>query len=116
MAGHPTIGTTFALAHEGLIRPKKTGETVTLGLGIGPVPVELQLAEDGQRLTFAWMTQLVPTYGPIVSDVDSLARCLGLPRSSVEVTRLPVQQVSCGLPYLLVPVATRADVDRTSLD
>ena len=40
VAGHPTIGTAFALAHEGLIRPGT--QRVVFGLGIGPTPVELE--------------------------------------------------------------------------
>lgn len=40
LAGHPTIGTTFALAHERRIAPKRP--TVTLGLAIGPVLVQMK--------------------------------------------------------------------------
>ena len=37
MAGHPTIGSTFALAHEGVI-PAGRAEFI-FGLGVGPTPV-----------------------------------------------------------------------------
>src|SRR5437870_4309942 len=40
MAGHPAIGTTFALAHEGRIGPER--QSIVLGLGIGPTPVGLE--------------------------------------------------------------------------
>src|SRR5687768_17550757 len=40
MAGHPTIGSTFALAHSGVIRPGR--ETFVFGLGVGPTRVELK--------------------------------------------------------------------------
>ena len=53
MAGHPTIGSTFALAREGVIRPNQ--RTFVFGLGVGPVEVELDWAEAGE-LGFAWMT------------------------------------------------------------
>src|SRR6266850_3609529 len=36
MAGHPTVGTTFALARAGVIGP--TLDRIVLGLGIGPTP------------------------------------------------------------------------------
>ena len=39
MAGHPTIGTTFALAHEGVIEAGRA--RWVFGLGVGPTPVEL---------------------------------------------------------------------------
>ncbi|MBI4484829.1 MAG: PhzF family phenazine biosynthesis protein, partial [Acidobacteria bacterium] len=62
MAGHPTIGSTFALAEAGVIRPGAA--RFVFGLGIGPVPVDLEW--DGSRLRFAWMTQLIPVFGPEV--------------------------------------------------
>src|SRR5215510_14730047 len=49
MAGHPTIGTTFALAHEGLIASSQ--RSIRLGLGIGPTLVELEWVSN--RLHFA---------------------------------------------------------------
>ena len=57
MAGHPTIGSTFALAQEGVIEPR-TGRFV-FGLGVGPTPVSLEW--KGNALDFAWMTQKNPT-------------------------------------------------------
>src|SRR5690348_1463637 len=39
MAGHPTIGTTFALARAGVLSPDR--KRVVFGLGIGPTPVSL---------------------------------------------------------------------------
>ena len=42
MAGHPTIGSTFALAHTGVI--KKTAKRFVFGLNIGPTPVALEWA------------------------------------------------------------------------
>jgi len=44
MAGHPTIGTTFALAHEGTLAPEQ--KSITLGLGIGPTLVR----RNGKRV------------------------------------------------------------------
>src|SRR5919108_1892749 len=39
MAGHPTIGSAFALARTGVVDPGR--ERIVFGLGIGPVPVSL---------------------------------------------------------------------------
>src|SRR5256714_13641662 len=39
MAGHPTIGSTFALARAGVIAPGR--ERIVFGLGVGPTPVSL---------------------------------------------------------------------------
>ena len=51
MAGHPTIGTTFALVREGRVAPG--ADATTLGLGIGPTRVALEW--EGEALRFAWM-------------------------------------------------------------
>ena len=41
-AGHPVIGSTFALADDGVLRPGR--KEFTFGLGIGPTLVELEWA------------------------------------------------------------------------
>ena len=109
MAGHPTIGTTFALAAEGVIaagRPDFVFE-----LGVGPTPVSLEW-KDGQ-LDFAWMTQKLPAFGAEV-DARLLASALGLEAGDMKGT--PAQTISCGVPFLFVALASREAVDRVSID
>lgn len=110
MAGHPTIGSTFALAHAGAIRPGAA--RFVFGLGVGPIPVDLEW--DGSRLRFAWMTQLNPTFGEPVTARGAVAAALGL--TVGDLAPGPVQQVSCGVPFLLVPLRTAAEVDRATSD
>jgi trans-2,3-dihydro-3-hydroxyanthranilate isomerase len=113
MAGHPTIGSTFALARDGVVTaPRKH---VVFGLGVGPVEVELEWGTDGQ-LAFAWMTQLPPVFGPTLEDAGAVAGALGLGAGDLSATGLPAQVVSCGVPFVLVPIATRQAVDSVELD
>ena len=112
MAGHPTIGTAFALAASGHVTagaPK-----VTLGLGVGPTPVFLEWANG--RLAFAWMRQPVPVFGFVADHMATLAEALGVEERDIRETGLPVQQVSSGVPFLFVPMATRSAVNRAALD
>ncbi|HEU4694638.1 MAG TPA: PhzF family phenazine biosynthesis protein [Vicinamibacterales bacterium] len=111
MAGHPTIGSTFALVHAGVIRPGSS--RFVFGLNIGPVPVDLEW--KGDALSFAWMTQSTPTFGPVVGDRTAVAAALGLQAADLA-DELPVQEVSCGVPYLFVPLRDRATVDRAVSD
>jgi trans-2,3-dihydro-3-hydroxyanthranilate isomerase len=111
MAGHPTIGSTFALAHSGVI--KKDAERFVFGLNIGPTPVDLEWANGG--LSFAWMTQRPPTLGPIVSQRAAVAAALGLKTEDLA-EHLPVQEVSCGVPYLFVALRDHHAVDRAVPD
>jgi trans-2,3-dihydro-3-hydroxyanthranilate isomerase len=112
VAGHPTIGSTFALARTGVI-PAGCKRFV-FSLGIGPTPVSLTW-KDG-ALSFAWMTQGNPSFGEVVSDRAGAASALGLSAAAVTSTGLPVQVVSCGVPFLFVPLATRRAVDSVALD
>jgi trans-2,3-dihydro-3-hydroxyanthranilate isomerase len=110
MAGHPTVGSTFALALAGVIPPGR--RRWTFGLNIGPTPVDIEW--DGGRPAFAWMTQQRPVFGPVVTDVEAAAHAIGVDAAAVGSTRLPVQEVSCGVPFVFIPVATRAGVDAAS--
>jgi trans-2,3-dihydro-3-hydroxyanthranilate isomerase len=112
MAGHPTIGSTFALARAGVIEPGAA--RFVFGLGIGPTPVTLTWRNADLR--FAWMTQLPPTFQQPMPDAILAAAALGLAPDAITSTGLPVQVISCGLPYVLVPVATRRAVDEAVLD
>ena len=110
MAGHPTIGSTFALAETGVIRAGAS--RFVFGLGVGPTPVDLEW--DDTRLRFAWMTQPLPAFGSVLHDGAAVAAALGVSES--DLAPLPVQPVSCGVPYLLVPLRDRAAVDRAVSD
>jgi trans-2,3-dihydro-3-hydroxyanthranilate isomerase len=107
MAGHPTVGSTFALALAGVIPPGR--QRWVFGLNVGPTPVDIDW--DGGRPVFAWMTQQRPVFGPVVADVDAAARAVGLDAAAVRAAGLPVQEVSCGVPFVFIPLARRADVD-----
>jgi trans-2,3-dihydro-3-hydroxyanthranilate isomerase len=113
-AGHPTIGTAFALAHVGVLKPG-TARTV-FGLGVGPTNVDLEWKEG--RLAFAWMTQLKPTFGKSIADGAAVAAAIGLDAgSSAARSGVPAgQEVNCGSNFFIVPLATRKAVDAAVLD
>jgi trans-2,3-dihydro-3-hydroxyanthranilate isomerase len=111
MAGHPTIGSTFALAAEGTIARGRTD--FVFELGVGPTPVSLDW--KGAALSFAWMTQPLPKFGAIIRDRSALAAAIGLAASDLR-EGCPAQVVSCGVPFLFVPLASRQAVDGVSID
>jgi trans-2,3-dihydro-3-hydroxyanthranilate isomerase len=110
-AGHPVIGSTFAAVHEGLVKPGQ--RRLVFGLGLGPTPVDLEWS--GSELSTAWMTQQPPKYGPTLGARDRVAAVLGIEPSAI-VDEAPIQEISCGLPFLYVPLKSRGDVDRCVLD
>ncbi len=105
MAGSPTIGTTFALAGAGRLRVG--ADKAVLGLGIGPTTV---------RLCFGWMTQPLPTLGPVVPDNEAVAAAIGVQLGDLAGGHLPVQVASSGVPFLYVPLSSRAAVDGASVE
>ena len=111
MAGHPTIGTTFALADTGVIRPGT--ERFVFGLGIGPTSVEL--VWRGQRLDFAWMDQRTPVFRDPASPDADILRAIGLD-AAARAPGLPIQEISCGVPWVYVPLASRIEVDKAEPD
>jgi len=111
MAGHPTIGSTFALAEIGVIAPGT--RRFIFHLNAGPTPVELEW--DDNRLAFAWMTQPNPVFGRIVDDRAAVAAAIGLTVDDL-LPDVPVQEVSCAVPFLYVPLRDPGTVDRAISD
>jgi trans-2,3-dihydro-3-hydroxyanthranilate isomerase len=110
MAGHPTIGSTFALAHEGVIA---TGQReFVFGLGVGPTPVSLDW--KGDALDFAWMTQKNPEYAGTIGDRTRFAEAIGVTASDLA-PMLP-EAVSCGNRFLITALESRAAVDRVEIN
>jgi trans-2,3-dihydro-3-hydroxyanthranilate isomerase len=107
MAGHPTIGTTFALVRTGAIEAGR--ERIVLGLTIGPTPVTLTW--NGDDLGFVWMTQPTPAFGETIANRDAVAEMLSISPAAITGTGRPVQIVSCGVPFLFVPLTARRAVD-----
>jgi trans-2,3-dihydro-3-hydroxyanthranilate isomerase len=113
MAGHPTIGTTFALAHRDRIVPGT--KHIVLDLGVGPTHVDLEWDAAVKHLHFAWMTQPKPTFGMVFDNRTAVARALGLKISDLALG-LPVQIVSCGVPFAFVPLKSHSVVDHAALN
>ncbi len=111
-AGHPTIATVFLLAQEGRVPLVEPVTRLTLEFNIGVLPVEVQVS--GGRPVMATMTQQLPTFGKIVS-TEETAACFGVPLAGLR-GGCPVQVVSTGTPFLMVPVANRQVLERLRMD
>ena len=102
MAGHPTIGTAFVLGNEGRVPSNgdgSLGRKVRLLENIGVVAVELE--------TTGWisMSQPLPTFGSRYEDAQKIAEILSLDESEIANSDIqPMQVVSCGVPFLFVPI------------
>ena len=104
-AGHPTIGPSWVLFTQGLIR----GGALEFKLeeGVGPVAVR---AEQGQSGTVFWMTHPKVSFGAVVSDHSAAAAALGLFEDDL-VPDIPIQVASTGVPFVYVALKDAKAVD-----
>jgi trans-2,3-dihydro-3-hydroxyanthranilate isomerase len=113
-AGHPVVGTHWVLAHLGRVDLTEPVTTVRFELGVGVLPADLHVR--GGRVEQVVMTQDQPSFLAVLEDVGELARGLGLAPEAITETELPVQLVSTGIPQLMVPVRSLADVQPLAAD
>jgi trans-2,3-dihydro-3-hydroxyanthranilate isomerase len=93
-AGHPTLGTARVI--HGL-----TGDAeVRLQLGVGIIPVTFRNRSEG---SMGEMRQRDPEFGA-VHPREEVARAIGLSPDAIA-TDAPVQTVSTGLPFTIVPLS-----------
>lgn len=105
-AGHPTLGSAFVIWDRLLNR--RTDE-VRLDLKVGTIPVHI--AKNGKRLM---MTQTEPTFGLNLNPKD-IAPVLNIDPSDID-ARWPIQEVSTGLGFVIVPVRSLAAVRGIRVD
>jgi trans-2,3-dihydro-3-hydroxyanthranilate isomerase len=110
-AGHPTIGTAHVLASLGVV-PLTGDETrIVLEEGVGPVPVSIR-ARAG-RPEFAQLTAaMLPEVGPKPPGRETLAAMLSLGAGDLLDGDMHPEAVSCGTPFLFVPLRDRGAVAR----
>ncbi|NGY06472.1 PhzF family phenazine biosynthesis protein [Solimonas terrae] len=100
-AGHPTVGTACLLAELGLV-PKGGDAAFVLEEGIGPVAISLRRT-PGEAVYAELTTAQLPEFGA-TPDAGALARILGLDVVDLLSGDERPRAVSCGLPFVLVPL------------
>ena len=108
-AGHPTLGTFFVLAKEGRIKLREPVTTVNMEVKAGVMPVEIH--SKAGKIVKVVTVQNKPVFGKIFEDVRPFTEALSLDQRDVE-ENLPVQLVSTGLPWVIVPARSRKVVER----
>ncbi|MGQ9869856.1 PhzF family phenazine biosynthesis protein [Leptodesmis sp.] len=108
-AGHPTLGTAFVLQQAILQQPV---EQVILNLRVGPIPVTLTY--QNQVPEVLWMRQNPPEFGSVLS-AEAIAPVLSLDPDDID-PRFPIQEVSTGVPFIIVPLKTLAALQRIKVN
>ncbi|HZE23171.1 MAG TPA: PhzF family phenazine biosynthesis protein, partial [Blattabacteriaceae bacterium] len=107
-AGHPTLGTAMVLRNDAL-RGNGGAEEIALDLNLGRIPVRFS-TRDG--LPFGTMTQCDPEFKQKHSRED-IARAAGLAVDDIA-DDLPIQTVSTGNAFAIVPVKSLAVLQKLS--
>jgi trans-2,3-dihydro-3-hydroxyanthranilate isomerase len=108
-AGHPTLGTAYAI-QQAIV--KQHIERVNLNYQVGQIPVDLSYV-DGEP-DILWMHQQQPKfYDPI--SIETLAAVIGVNPTDID-TGYPIEPVSTGLPFIIVPLKTMAAVSQAKLN
>src|SRR5688572_15101681 len=101
-AGHPSIGTAWHLASAQRIPARPPSTRVHQEVPAGVLPMDLEFDGTG-ALALAHTTQAKPEFQAPVQDRLRVAQALGLTADDLH-PGLPIQMVSTGLGWLLVPL------------
>jgi trans-2,3-dihydro-3-hydroxyanthranilate isomerase len=102
-AGHPVIGTAFALEQKR--DDLRDDRDLRFEVEAGLIQVRRYRSDSG-RLLQAVMNQRRPTFLAEMVSAEEVALALGIPASEILITGLPCQVVSTGLPFHIVPVGS----------
>ena len=115
--GHPTLGTAVVLRSLRLAsQPSgsaKSGDLaeISLDLQVGKIPVDFRSDPSGN--IFGEMRQVDPIFGP-VHDRDTIAALLDLSPSDISADA-PIQSLSTGLFFIIVPVKNLSTLQRLTV-
>jgi len=108
-AGHPTLGTAFVIQREIIKKPVKE---IILNLKAGKIPVFFDYMS--KKSCILWMKQLQPVFGKKF-DANLISNILSLDVSDVNAS-FPIQEVSTGLPVVIVPLRTLEAVKKARIN
>lgn len=114
-AGHPVLGAFYVLAHIGALPMKEPISRVHQENALGVFPVDV-MVRDG-HIGRLMMGQPQPEFQGAVEplrDVFEVANAIGVPKTKITGTGLPIEVVSTGLPVMIVPIRTLTAVSKAA--
>jgi trans-2,3-dihydro-3-hydroxyanthranilate isomerase len=114
-AGHPTVGTAYVLGTIGEIAIDRDVTQIIFEEGVGAVPVKI-FAKDGKPIYTELTAAKLPEFYSETPSLNDLAAMLSLDLADLRDGEYAPQGVSCGMPFLFVPLASRAALQKAKLD
>ncbi|WP_088105635.1 PhzF family phenazine biosynthesis protein [Halalkalibacter urbisdiaboli] len=105
-AGHPTLGTAFTIQND-LLKEKVT--KLVLNLKGGKVPVFFDNEDE-----IIWMKQNEPIFGSYFES-RNVSKILNIDKNYID-ERFPIQEVSTGLPVIIVPLKSLEAVKKVNIN
>lgn len=113
-AGHPTVGAAYALASAGYLRLEGEETRAVFEEGVGPLEIVFH-AKAGALSLVEFYAARLPEFGPPPANA-LLARMLSLAENDLLSGADFPEAVSCGVPFLFVPLRSLEAVRRARLD
>ncbi|ACK69164.1 phenazine biosynthesis protein PhzF family [Gloeothece citriformis PCC 7424] len=114
-AGHPTVGTAYILATIGNISITDEITTLIFEEGVGLVPVKIR-TQNGKPVYTELTAAQLPEFGDEPPSIPELAAMLSLDRNDLMDGKYSPQAVSCGVPFLFIPIHNREILARVNLN
>ena len=107
-AGHPVLGAAYVIKEEIIGSPV---ERINVNTCVGKIPVFFGCEDGVENL---WMSQQSPVFGQNLPRAE-LSRVLGIRVDEID-HRFPVQEVSTGLPFIIVPLVDIEVLKKVQVD
>ncbi len=109
-AGHPSLGTAYVISKYLIPSPK---EKLTLSLRHADINIALSNTQDIESCLFT-MTQASPEF---ISDFShkEISEKLDIDLSLIN-TSLPIQEITTGLPYIIIPIKNIESINKIELE
>ncbi len=109
-AGHPLLGTAFVISKYLLSTPKRR---IALKLDHAAINIDLNAINDVDNSLFT-MTQSAPQFLATYSHQEIIDG-LGIESAILDIQK-PIEEITTGLPYIIIPVTSLAALNRMNLN
>lgn len=114
-AGHPTIGTAFLLTKIGYL-PIQEGEfEIIFEEKVGNIPVKVKSLHN-QPIYAELKASSAPEFNYDIPPISEIANLLSLSEQDITVTDYAIEGVSCGLPFLFIPLNSLTALQKVKIN
>jgi len=114
-AGHPTVGTAFVLASAGEIALVDDEAAIVFEEGVGPVPVKI-FGRGGRPVSSQLSAARMPEAAAEPPPIETLAGALSIAPADIVSGADGPRTLSCGVPFIFVPVKSLDAVRRSRVN